>query len=120
MQGGSGGLGPCVTVEDLLRTVYKLAPSEPTVPAVEKVRCCPALGRCEHAWRPWQCALHPLSPAHTTPPTHPPTQPYSQGLLYLDSSATAALLKELSKQGYLKRAVDIFDWLRRLPSSHDL
>eukprot|EP00967_Tisochrysis_lutea_P149341 scaffold286885_cov21-Tisochrysis_lutea.AAC.2 len=43
-----------------------------------------------------------------------------QGLYYLDSSATAALLKELSKQGQLKRAVDIFDWLRGLPSGHEL
>jgi pentatricopeptide repeat domain-containing protein 1 len=32
----------------------------------------------------------------------------------------AALLKELSKQGYLKRAVEIFDWLRGLDSSHEL
>lgn len=43
-----------------------------------------------------------------------------QGLYYLDSSAMAALLKELAKQGYLKRAVEIFDWLRGLDSSHEL
>ncbi len=44
----------------------------------------------------------------------------AQGLYCLDSSATAALLKELSKQGHLKRAVDIFDWLRSLPATHEL
>jgi len=67
-----------MTVEDILRIVFKLAPQESTIAAVEK------------------------------------------GLYYLDSSATAALLKELSKQGQLKRAVDIFDWLRGLPSGHEL
>ena len=44
----------------------------------------------------------------------------SQGLYYLDSSALAALLKELSKQGHLKRSVEIFDWLRSLEPSHEL
>lgn len=44
----------------------------------------------------------------------------AQGLYYLDSSALAALLKELSKQGQLKRSVEIFDWLRSLAPSHDL
>lgn len=43
-----------------------------------------------------------------------------QGLYYLDSSAMAALLKELAKQGYLKRAVEIFDWLRGLETAHEL
>lgn len=43
-----------------------------------------------------------------------------QGLYFLDSSALAALLKELSKQGQLKRSVEIFDWLRSLDSSHEL
>ncbi|PNH11429.1 hypothetical protein TSOC_001797, partial [Tetrabaena socialis] len=43
-----------------------------------------------------------------------------QGLYYLDSSAMAALLKELAKQGYLKRAVEIFDWLRGLEPGHEL
>ncbi|GIL71827.1 hypothetical protein Vretimale_695 [Volvox reticuliferus] len=43
-----------------------------------------------------------------------------QGLYYLDSSAMAALLKELAKQGCLKRAVEIFDWLRSLESGHEL
>lgn len=44
----------------------------------------------------------------------------AQGLHYLDSSALAALLKELSKQGHIKRAVEIFDWLRNLGDSHEL
>ncbi|KAJ9524102.1 hypothetical protein QJQ45_022540 [Haematococcus lacustris] len=43
-----------------------------------------------------------------------------QGLYFLDSSATAALLKELAKQGHLKRSVEIFDWLRSLPATHEL
>ena len=51
---------------------------------------------------------------------HAHTHARTQGLYYLDSSATAALLKELSKQGNLKRAVDVFDWLRGLPSTHEL
>ena len=33
-----------------------------------------------------------------------------QGLAHLDSSALAALLKELSKQGQIRRAVEVFDW----------
>lgn len=43
-----------------------------------------------------------------------------QGLYYLDSSAMAALLKELAKQGNVKRSVEIFDWLRSLPPTHEL
>lgn len=49
---------------------------------------------------------------------HPSSR--AQGLYYLDSSATAALLKELAKQGQLKRSTEIFDWLRSLPQSHEL
>ncbi len=45
---------------------------------------------------------------------------HAQGLHCLDSSATAALLKELSKQGQAKRAFEIFDWLRQLPATHAL
>ena len=36
------------------------------------------------------------------------------------SGALAALLKELSKTGLGKRAVEIFDWLRTLEEQHDL
>ncbi len=43
-----------------------------------------------------------------------------QGLHCLDSSAMAALLKELSKQGQVKRAFELFDWLRQLPPTHPL
>jgi hypothetical protein len=43
-----------------------------------------------------------------------------KGLHFLDSSATAALLKELAKQGQLRRATEIFDWLRTLPGTHPL
>eukprot|EP00195_Chlamydomonas_chlamydogama_P002941 CAMPEP_0202920168 /NCGR_PEP_ID=MMETSP1392-20130828/76710_1 /ASSEMBLY_ACC=CAM_ASM_000868 /TAXON_ID=225041 /ORGANISM="Chlamydomonas chlamydogama, Strain SAG 11-48b" /LENGTH=991 /DNA_ID=CAMNT_0049613653 /DNA_START=44 /DNA_END=3019 /DNA_ORIENTATION=+ len=43
-----------------------------------------------------------------------------QGLYYLDSSALAALLKELAKQGHIKRSVEIFDWLRSLETTHEL
>jgi pentatricopeptide repeat domain-containing protein 1 len=42
------------------------------------------------------------------------------GLFYLDSSALAALLKELAKQGHAKRGVEIFDYLRALEPSHEL
>ena len=44
----------------------------------------------------------------------------AQGLYYLDSSATAALLKELAKQGHIKRSSEIFDWLRGLSAEHEL
>ena len=42
------------------------------------------------------------------------------GLPNLDSSAFAALLKELNKQGLQHRCIEIFDWLRGLPPSHEL
>lgn len=67
-----------MTVEDLLKIVFKLAPHESAVEGVE------------------------------------------QGLYFLDSSALAALLKELAKQGQLKRSVEIFDWLRSLEPTHEL
>eukprot|EP00210_Caulerpa_lentillifera_P005901 g5642.t1 len=44
----------------------------------------------------------------------------SRGLSSLDSSACAALLKELCRQGLSKRAFEIFDWLRTLHESHEL
>eukprot|EP00210_Caulerpa_lentillifera_P008133 g7767.t1 len=44
----------------------------------------------------------------------------SRGLPSLDSSACAALLKELCRQGLSKRAFEIFDWLRTLDESHEL
>ena len=53
-------------------------------------------------------------------PNEPVVASVEQGLAHLDSSALAALLKDLSKQGQIKRAVEIFDWLRGLPSEHEL
>ena len=44
----------------------------------------------------------------------------SRGLCSLDSSACAALLKELCRQGLSKRAFEIFDWLRSLDETHEL
>ncbi|KAK9795872.1 hypothetical protein WJX73_003023 [Symbiochloris irregularis] len=44
----------------------------------------------------------------------------SEGLWTLDSRALAALLKELNKAGLTQRAFELFDWLRELPSSHEL
>lgn len=44
----------------------------------------------------------------------------SNGLTYLDSSACAALFKELYRQGMSNRAIEIFDWMRTLDSSHEL
>ena len=41
-------------------------------------------------------------------------------LLFLDSGALAALLKELNKAGHARRAQEIFDWLRTLPAGEDL
>ncbi|GAX82650.1 hypothetical protein CEUSTIGMA_g10076.t1 [Chlamydomonas eustigma] len=43
-----------------------------------------------------------------------------QGIRNLDSSALAALLKQMSKTGLSKQAVELFDWLRSLPPEHDL
>ena len=53
-------------------------------------------------------------------PQEPAVSAVEPGLQHLDSSALAALLKELSKQGHIRRAVEIFDWLRGLPPDHDL
>lgn len=53
-------------------------------------------------------------------PNESALQAVAQGLQYLDSSATAALLKELCRQGMPKRAVEIFDWLRGLSEDHEL
>jgi len=52
---------------------------------------------------------------------HDPVVPVvERGLQHLDSSALAALLKDLSKQGQIRRAVELFDWLRGLPPDHEL
>ena len=53
-------------------------------------------------------------------PQESAVQAVEQGLYYLDSSALAALLKELAKQGHLRRSVEIFDWLRGVDASHEL
>jgi len=54
------------------------------------------------------------------PPGETAVAAVSKGLTFLDSSAVAALLKELAKQGCLKQSVEIFDWLRSLPPTHEL
>jgi pentatricopeptide repeat protein len=56
----------------------------------------------------------------TLPPSEPVIAAIAPGLAHLDSSALAALLKELSKQGYVKRAVELFDWLRSLDDADEL
>ena len=43
-----------------------------------------------------------------------------RGLACLDSSACAALLKELCRRGHSTEAFQIFDWLRSLDASHEL
>lgn len=48
------------------------------------------------------------------------TEAVAGGLARLDSRATAALLKELSKAGLPHRAAELFDWLRGLPRGHAL
>eukprot|EP01026_Neomeris_dumetosa_P052931 TRINITY_DN47162_c0_g2_i3.p1 TRINITY_DN47162_c0_g2~~TRINITY_DN47162_c0_g2_i3.p1 ORF type:complete len:318 (+),score=41.16 TRINITY_DN47162_c0_g2_i3:214-1167(+) len=53
-------------------------------------------------------------------PTESSIEAIGHGLQYLDSSATAALLKELHKTGLGHRAVEIFDWLRKLPNTSEL
>jgi len=52
--------------------------------------------------------------------THCTYQPRWCRLSGLDSGALAALLKELAKGGLVKRAVEIFDWLRSLDERSDL
>jgi pentatricopeptide repeat protein len=54
------------------------------------------------------------------PPNEPVINAIAPGLAHLDSSALAALLKELSKQGFVKRAVELFDWLRGLDDTDEL
>jgi hypothetical protein len=41
-------------------------------------------------------------------------------LLYMDSRAVAAMLKELARVGCAGRAHELFDWLRGLPPTHEL
>eukprot|EP00798_Chlamydomonas_sp_ICE-L_P031556 gene31556-6743_t len=53
-------------------------------------------------------------------PNESAVEAVEHGLLQLDSSAAAAFLKELSKQGGVNRAVEVFDWLRKLPTNHEL
>ena len=43
-----------------------------------------------------------------------------QALFHFDSRATALLFKDLSKAGVGQRAVELFDWLRRLEENHAL
>lgn len=54
------------------------------------------------------------------PATESAVNAVERGLYYLDSSALAALLKELARQGHIKRSVELFDWLRGLGDSHEL
>ena len=56
----------------------------------------------------------------TLPPGEPAVPVIAAGLPYLDSSAFAAMLKELNKQGQQHRCNEIFDWLRGLPPSNEL
>lgn len=41
-------------------------------------------------------------------------------LFHFDSRATALLFKDLSKAGVSHRAVELFDWLRKLDANHAL
>lgn len=50
---------------------------------------------------------------------HIPEAAY-QSLFQFDSRATALLLKDLSKAGLGHRAVELFDWLRKLDEAHPL
>ena len=43
-----------------------------------------------------------------------------QALFQFDSRATALLFKDLSKAGVGQRAVELFDWLRKLEEGHAL
>ena len=56
----------------------------------------------------------------TMPPGDPAVPVIAPSLSYLDSSAFAAMLKELNKQGLQHRCNEIFDWLRGIPPSHEL
>ncbi|PSC77032.1 Pentatricopeptide repeat-containing [Micractinium conductrix] len=53
-------------------------------------------------------------------PGQPVMDAVRDGLSRLDSRATAALLKELSKGGLPHRAAELFDWLRSLPGDDPL
>ena len=50
---------------------------------------------------------------------HIPDAAY-QSLFHFDSRAAALLLKDLSKAGLGHRAVQLFDWLRKLDEAHPL
>jgi hypothetical protein len=54
------------------------------------------------------------------PPEASAVKAVGQALYYFDSGALAALLKELNKSGHVRRAQEIFDWLRGLDETHEL
>lgn len=56
----------------------------------------------------------------TLPPDGSAVAAVSAAMAYLDSRATAALMKELAKTQQLARAMEIFDWLKSLPAEHEL
>jgi pentatricopeptide repeat domain-containing protein 1 len=58
--------------------------------------------------------------ARALPPNSPTVAAVTPSLSFLDSRALAAFLKELAKVGQAVRSLEVFDWLRGLPSEHEL
>jgi pentatricopeptide repeat domain-containing protein 1 len=56
----------------------------------------------------------------TLPPDTSAVTAVSAALVYLDSRAMAAFMKELAKSQQLNRAMEVFDWLKSLPQEHEL
>lgn len=54
------------------------------------------------------------------PPDASTVAAVSSALVYLDSRAMAAFMKELAKSQQLARAMELFDWLKALPVDHEL
>jgi len=54
------------------------------------------------------------------PPDASTVAAVSSALIYLDSRALAAFMKELAKSQQLVRAMELFDWLKALPVDHEL
>ena len=63
---------------------------------------------------------HLVSVVKSLPANQPVVPAVAHGLHFMDSRAVAALLKDIAKNGLPQRAIEIFDWLRNLLSSHEL
>lgn len=63
---------------------------------------------------------HLVAVIRNLPANQPVVRAVEPGLKFMDSRAVAFLLKDTAKNGFPQRAIEIFDWLRKQPASHEL